>query len=94
MTRGFAIEEVEFLLQRRVPMSRQGLDEVFNHGPQAARNLHIAGTTGADFGKGEMGEGASSGAVDVAHKQAACAAPRYSVAIESMAKRYFSYVRK
>src|SRR3974377_1280246 len=52
----FAMKQIKLLLQCRVPMSRQGLDEVFDHGPQTANNLQIVCATGADLGKGEMHE--------------------------------------
>ena len=42
MPLNFAIEQSQFLMQGGVTIRRQCLDEVFDHRPQAAHDLHVA----------------------------------------------------
>src|SRR5487761_2310765 len=50
----FTVEQTQLNEQRRVPVRRKSLDEVFDHRPQPPCNLQIVRTTGTDLAECEV----------------------------------------
>ena len=53
---GRSVEKVQFVLEARGTLSGEALDQVFEHGAQAPRDLNTLAAEVADFGHGQMHE--------------------------------------